>query len=209
MRLAQNLLVLVLTEPFAARGGLRGQFREHRKECTRHVWDVPVRPSGSVRAGCALTTGRSSATQSRARCSLSYCPPKLTPLSTTSTTPKHPHPPPPTATATATATATPPPTHTPHYHHTHGTVFSSNPPTLPHAGYAMTYLVRFFLRSRSSASALCFSSFALSCRQQRSIARFTAAFTSGMSSPMYSLPVPLNGTFVLTKETKMPILSWC
>ena len=31
--------------------------------------------------------------------------------------------------------------------------------------------------------------------------------TSGMSSPMYSLPVPLKGTLVLTRLTKTPILS--
>ena len=45
------------------------------------------------------------------------------------------------------------------------------------------------------------------CTQHFSIARFTAACTSGMSSPMYSFPVPLNGTLVETRETKTPILS--
>mmetsp|Transcript_45646 Transcript_45646/g.97242 ORF Transcript_45646/g.97242 Transcript_45646/m.97242 type:complete len:304 (-) Transcript_45646:795-1706(-) len=70
------------------------------------------------------------------------------------------------------------------------------------------YLVRVFRRSRSSASARCLRSLTLSCMQHRSMARLTARWTSGMSSPMYSFPVPLNGTFVLTRLTKTPILSW-
>mmetsp|Transcript_31821 Transcript_31821/g.67402 ORF Transcript_31821/g.67402 Transcript_31821/m.67402 type:complete len:238 (-) Transcript_31821:687-1400(-) len=70
------------------------------------------------------------------------------------------------------------------------------------------YLSNRDFRSFTSRNAFRFARWARSWLQQLCRARFTLSWISVMSSPMYSFPVPLNGTLVDTMDTKTPILSF-
>mmetsp|Transcript_3405 Transcript_3405/g.15503 ORF Transcript_3405/g.15503 Transcript_3405/m.15503 type:complete len:216 (-) Transcript_3405:313-960(-) len=69
------------------------------------------------------------------------------------------------------------------------------------------YLLRTFFLAFRSFAACARTILPLSWVAQPRMARSTASAISVLSSPMYSLEVPLNGILVLTMETKMPILS--